>query len=427
MTIRFLTTTSSQEAILSTVDGNPYPVAPAEGGSGPIPVVPPLYSVVLRPGDTSGADNVFTSWAALYAACSAIKGGVRVSFDDALGAITMPAGAYNIDGWYFANGNGQAVLTIANGASASWRNLWVDSLTITYEGTADFFEAAADVNLYVLDGAVITTTTTGNFLSALGASAFVFVAIYPACDIGDGTHFVFTNHGSGASLEVFMTGGTYENNVQSGGSLDYDASVFLSTTNLAINGVTLFATTNASEVAYSPAVPGNWNPAPTTAAGALDTLAAHHVVTHITVDQPFTTNTPVAATGISFPMAAGDVWAARLTLSWTNTVADKFPRIEFTVPTGATGTLCVSQFATAAGAATVPNLEQAASVTSTLALGITTPSGGAASVTAFVTTIDLLVVGDGTHAGTVQLEAQQGTAGDNVTLKAGSFFAAWAE
>lgn len=260
MAARFLTTTESIAATLATTDGNQYPVAPAPGGTGPI-VVPPLYSVVLRPGDTSGDDNVFTSWSALYAACSAIDGGVRVAFDDTHGAIHVTAGTWDVDGWVWVNGAPAATAIIDVGAHLTYRNLFLDAMTITVNATADVYSApgsAGFVNLYILDGTILTCTTTGRFLSTADAGGQAFVTIYPSCGIGDGTNAVF--HGfAGSTFETFQSGGQFANNAQSGGTLDYDSSVSVDATSANFPGVTFFPTSRLALVATNnnpTAVPG---------------------------------------------------------------------------------------------------------------------------------------------------------------------------
>lgn len=57
-------------------------------------------SFVLRPGGVA-AKNVYLTWAALYAAAALVEGPVLVQFDDTLGAITIPTGVYDVEGWSF--------------------------------------------------------------------------------------------------------------------------------------------------------------------------------------------------------------------------------------------------------------------------------------------------------------------------------------
>jgi hypothetical protein len=151
---------------------------------------------VLNPTGVAGG-NVFTDWPSLYAAGSQVPGGVRVEF---VGNVTIPAAAspYNIDGWQWVNGSSAAVVTIADGAHATWQNLWIDALTVVGNNTTPFFTATAGANLYIKDGAVIQSTSTGPFVESTG-SGFVFVTASEAFSIGDGTVVTFAASGAGAT------------------------------------------------------------------------------------------------------------------------------------------------------------------------------------------------------------------------------------
>jgi hypothetical protein len=212
----------------------------ARKGSGGGVGATPLYSVVLRPGDTSGADNVFTSWPSLYAKCSTIQGGVRVHVDDSFGPTTIPPGAYNIDGWLLVNGAGAATLTIEDGAHATWANLWIEGLIVVYQGATPFFNTTGQANLYVFGGATLQSSGAGPFLEASTAAGFGFVTTTQGGDIGDGAHVTFTSTAP-AALEVFMSGGTLATGAitGTGTSIDWDSSVDMPDLT-SLTGVTLF-------------------------------------------------------------------------------------------------------------------------------------------------------------------------------------------
>jgi hypothetical protein len=165
--------------------------------------VPPLYSVVLRPGDTSGADNVFTSWTALYAACAGIPGGVRVVCDDSLGAIHVPAGAYVISGWLFesvasfVNANGGAIVTWDDGATIVadangnisfavgewlyWNSASATKPVITL--------ATGECNVQLRPFSAINSLGAHGFFSVTGAAASAFLWLdMRNASLGDSTH-----------------------------------------------------------------------------------------------------------------------------------------------------------------------------------------------------------------------------------------------
>ena len=203
-----------------------------KGGGGSPGTKTPLYSVVLRPGDTSGAVNVFKTWAALYAACVLIQGGVRVTFDDSLGAIDIPAGTYAIDGWQWVSGTGSgATVSILDGAHATWGNLWIDAVLVNFAGATAFQDTTTAASLYLTDGASLTCTSTGPFLTATGAG-FAFVTTGSAVSIGDGTH-VAISASAGGTLEMFAVEGSLAAAAVSGtgstrATINFNAGTFLS-------------------------------------------------------------------------------------------------------------------------------------------------------------------------------------------------------
>ena len=60
----------------------------------------PVTTFVFQPGGTA-RQNVYTSWASLYAALSLVEGLVDVVFDNTHGSCTIPAGTYSLDNVVF--------------------------------------------------------------------------------------------------------------------------------------------------------------------------------------------------------------------------------------------------------------------------------------------------------------------------------------
>lgn len=310
MAANVLTTSVTGSRQLTTVDGQTLDVNMEPGGGG---VVPPLYSVVLRPGDTSGADNVFPAWAALMAACENIQGGVRVFFDDSLGAIHIPAGTWpTMHGWVwcatenFTSQSGGAVVTVDDGAHLSWDTLlMIGPMDVTYNGTTDCFAATTEANLLVQAGVFLTCTAAGRFLTASGASGFGFVIAYPNNSFGDGTHPVFAGVG-GTPFDVFVSGGF----VADAALLDVTGFSFddaCSTDPTTMPGTTAFLVSNAARVNYQPGTPANWPAAPTEVAAGLDRIAAALANHREDVSGVIGATAPVTFDGGAFTSTTGKV------------------------------------------------------------------------------------------------------------------------
>ena len=92
------------------------PSGNGSGGSGPI-VTTPLFSVVLNSAGPAGP-NVFTTWAALYAAMVAVPGGARVTV---VGTQHVTAGGpYAVSGWEFVAAGSDMLDTLVIDAGASF-------------------------------------------------------------------------------------------------------------------------------------------------------------------------------------------------------------------------------------------------------------------------------------------------------------------
>jgi hypothetical protein len=275
------------------------------------------YSVVLRPGGVAGG-NVFTSWASLYAACAGIAGGVRVIVENTGGIPHIPAGDWAIGGWAFDGGAESYSLTGFEGTQLiidDGAHFTGDLLQISFRHSLLVF------GTWTSPVVSIGTNGQGNIflhenaqLAALGASPFMavtdtgngFVLIDQTSVLGDGAHAVFTSTaqtGVGNNL-VVIVGSTSTINadaVQTTGVggvafVQYDAGAIFTGPQ---TGATLQLNSQAAQLAYTPANPAFWQPAPTEAAAALDQLAAPNVVEALAGLQagvnPATITTPAIA------------------------------------------------------------------------------------------------------------------------------------
>jgi len=284
---RFLTTTESVPVSLVTTEGNAYPVMPSTGGGSPTPPVPPLYSVVFRPGDASGADNVFTSWGALVAATAGIEGGVRVTVDDTLGACNVPAGTYAVDNWILSgvtnplDSAGFSTLTLADGVHFTATRLDVELLTVegTWTSTVLAVPLLGELWLFLAKGAQILALGASPFVST-PSSGFTDVFLDQAASLGDGTHFVVTTGvGSANNCFVILNNGstlTQDSVSGTGVIVEYDSTCSVNNTQGA--GVGFTQSSVASFTEFAPSVAGNWNPVPNNVASALNLLAAANSV-----------------------------------------------------------------------------------------------------------------------------------------------------
>lgn len=217
------------------------------GGSGGI-------AFVYQPGGTAGA-NVYTSWAALYAALSIVSGPTVVQVDDSHvspAVIPAGAGAYNLSGVSFvgvpnaATTSGGAALQFADGATISApTTLEFYQIDVSYAGTAAPLIAAGagqETNVNFLESATVTTANSAApFIKTTAATSSAYVQLRTAV-IGDNTHNVFVDAGLGGKFLVLaVIASDVKANALSGSGVtcDYDAESFPNLTQGA--GVTLTA------------------------------------------------------------------------------------------------------------------------------------------------------------------------------------------
>lgn len=191
-------------------------------------------SFVWRPGGVAGG-NVYTTWASLYAAFSALAGAKTIWVDDSIvsPAIISSGGPYNVDGVTFTsrgnfnNGNGAAVVQVESGATMTATYLEVKGLIlIESSSSTPVLNVASDVecNIFVKDNAEIVGGTS-SFVS-INASGFawfwVWGGILGAKAISSG--------GGGGNLEVDCFGGELSTgSIVGSGLIEYDASSTLGT------------------------------------------------------------------------------------------------------------------------------------------------------------------------------------------------------
>ena len=136
-------------------------------------------SFVFQPGGTAGP-NVYTTWASLYEAISAIVGAYTILVDTRHGAATVPAGAYALgDAPTFLGLTPSTVLTFGAGASISFSSVVFQNLHVVGPAASALASNTATAwNVYFLNcfiAQTLTATTSmfaGNINVTLQSSTF---------------------------------------------------------------------------------------------------------------------------------------------------------------------------------------------------------------------------------------------------------------
>ena len=183
-------------------------VTGATGPQGPVGYA----SFVYRPGGVA-AGNVYTTWATLYAALSAVAGPKTVAVDNSLagGPATVPTGLYDLSEVTLQPGTSllnSPTLNFLNGA-----HLTASQLSISYGLIVTTDAAATSKTMTVPSGGFTYITLSGDSnLQALGSQPFVDIqaggGILMNLDqlalLGDGTHAAVQIDGSGSFGNIYV-------------------------------------------------------------------------------------------------------------------------------------------------------------------------------------------------------------------------------
>lgn len=196
-------------------DGQPreYIAVNLSGGSGSL-----ASNFVWQPGGVAG-DGVYTTWATLNAATSAVPGAKTVTVDTSLGAAHITAGGpYNVDDITFVGGIATGVVLINLDAgvtfTAATTNLSLIRCVISSAATATVWTPASGSWTLSLTLSQVLCTAAGAFVEN-GFNGGV-VAMAEGSAIGDGTHAVVKTDAAGVTTVDAFTGSTVNTNALSG-------------------------------------------------------------------------------------------------------------------------------------------------------------------------------------------------------------------
>jgi hypothetical protein len=294
-----LTTSSTGSRQLTTIDGQTLDVTMEPAGSD---IIPPPYVFVFRPGATGTLpDNVFADPVALSAAMNLVQGPKLLEVDD--GIVTpavftaLPAGAsydwrdVEVKGTAFSSGSANGtVAQFAAGAKVNILNGQLRLRSITFQmapgSTSPVFTIAGGIAQVQTDdiGFVEFDSVAGHPMFSVGVGGEFSMEVNDG-NVTDGTNpsIILTDTTSLFALFVGEAASAINpiaSPVPAGATVEVfaDATSAALVTGLPV-GVSVTLEDLASGVAYTPAVAGNWQPAPTEVAAALDQLAAPNTLT----------------------------------------------------------------------------------------------------------------------------------------------------
>ena len=381
-------------------------------------------SLVYRPGGIAGG-NVYTSWAALYAALPPAPFGeqrspVTILVDDTIvSPAVIPAGTYELENTTFqgvasfTSTGGGAVLSLADGVvfsvPAAGMNLFftggiqVESQSattpvMTVGGSAEVNLYCYDAMLQSLGAAPLVKVTTG----------FAWVQTVECAQLGDGTHTTFQLSGAGGLTVIAASTYVAAACVAGDGSQVYWDAVIPDAQG---SGPVAVVQRNGF-IATSP-----MSPAQSDQSSAINQILRDSNVQVKSTDQSVTSSTVlVNEVGMgAVTMLATDTWEVRWRLYVAYASAAGIA-LAVTVPTGATLLLTANGMGAAAGGLSVCS----SAVEATGGTAVNVLDGTGTGVTGVIDVV-ATVIGDNTHAGSIQLQfTQTGSSATSTTIKAGS-------
>lgn len=245
----------------------------------------PRPTFVFKPGAAGTlASNVYLTWAALAADAAKVPGPKWIEVDDTGGAAHVTTGGpYDLDQVTFVGtseaSGAVASLTFDDGATFTAKTLTLENINVVPAGHSSAWTIAGGAVLFAINSSVQQGVGTTPWVHVNNGGTLIVNGIQNVL-LGDGTHASIAMVAGSAVTMLLFCFATLSANAVSGGAgtltVIADASCTVSATQAP--APTIILADLATQVAYTPATAGNWNPAPTQVAAALDALAKPNFV-----------------------------------------------------------------------------------------------------------------------------------------------------
>lgn len=232
---------------------------------------------VYRPLAVNPQPPVYSTWASLYAQWALVPGPkiLQVDTSISLAPAVVPAGTYNMDGATITSQN-EDTLSFAIGSriTATFLRL-LGGVTVSADGNSPVWTPATPFSLLEITESSVLQGTTADFIH-LPAAVPLSINLTELSFLGNGVNNVATVDAGGTISVKCYDGSILETNAIAGlGTLALslsDDGTQNAVQPIAVTNTTLLS--SATNLGYTPGVAGNWHPAPTEGAAALDQLAA---------------------------------------------------------------------------------------------------------------------------------------------------------
>lgn len=186
---------------------NAYGSVSGGGGSGGGNVL------VFRPGGVA-VENVYTSWASLYAAYLTLNGPVTVQVDDTIAPAAMSGANLDLNRMTLVGGVWQPTLEVPAGVTWATAPVFLNAaLTLEITSGGVVYNVTNAGTVTILSNGCKITNTTPNPAITIGANAFSFMDLQGDSELGDGVNPVVQITDSTAEANFSAsTGGSYNDN-----------------------------------------------------------------------------------------------------------------------------------------------------------------------------------------------------------------------
>lgn len=178
-------------------------------------------SYLFAPG-SSGGNNVYATWAGLYAALSSVNGPRFVVVDSSGGAATVPSGSYALDQVTFSGKSGtSSVLTFASGATMTAQQWYITGGLQLQNAGAVVWTPATDAAVDISYGAGLIGVTSP-FVSLTGTVNVGFRLLAGAGLQNVSSPVVTVAVGASAVVNAYSDSPPTANSVTGAGTLTYE-------------------------------------------------------------------------------------------------------------------------------------------------------------------------------------------------------------
>lgn len=232
-----------------------------------------LGTFIFRPGAVSPEGNVYNDFSLLYTDLALVDGQTRILFDNSLGAVSIPAGAYDFSNTllsrfdypnYPTMGGTVIPVNLVDGVTFTGNKIFVSGIRLRSLSTSPIITLAEDAFLFLQEGAELESTGSSSFVSQPGGIA-VSTLFMDKSKLLNSSQLVIEMVGAASNFDIYLfNDSTIETETIGSGDVADTIGIhkkspgaFFNTTQSSITGTVTITLENYSRnINYDPSIAG---------------------------------------------------------------------------------------------------------------------------------------------------------------------------